>query len=107
MPHLVEIGPVDLERFLKILSIVLLFRFYLPFEKGMALHLNKFGFPLPKEALIQVRLKYPKESGDKDLYKSCQCIFTISPLSCLGKKGLALLISTSLNHIHLHLYKLE
>ena len=38
-------------------SIFLLFRNYLSFEKGVALHLNKLEFPLPKDALCQVWLK--------------------------------------------------
>ena len=32
-------------------------RNYLPFEKGVALNLNKFGSTLPKDALFQVWLK--------------------------------------------------
>ena len=31
-----------------------LFHYYLPYEKGMALHLNKHDFPSPKDALCQV-----------------------------------------------------
>ena len=34
-----------------------LFRFYLPLEYGMTLHLNKHDFPSPKDALCQVWLK--------------------------------------------------
>ena len=36
---------------------ILLFCNNLPLEKGMALHLNKLEFPLPKNALCQVWLK--------------------------------------------------
>ena len=32
------------------LKVFLLFRFYLPLEKGMTVHLNKLEFPLPKDA---------------------------------------------------------
>ena len=36
----------------------LLFCNYLPFEKGVALHLNNLEFPSPKDALCQVWLKF-------------------------------------------------
>ena len=42
--------------FLNFVNEFLLF-YYLPLEKGVALHLCKFEFPLPKEALCQVYLK--------------------------------------------------
>ena len=58
MPNLVEIGPVDLKRgFLNIFNIILLFCVYLPFEKGMALHLNKIESPPVMDVLCQVWLK--------------------------------------------------
>jgi hypothetical protein len=38
-------------RFLKIFSVVLLFRYYLPLEKGYSFCLNKFESPLPKDDL--------------------------------------------------------
>ena len=38
-------------------NIFSLFRFYLPLEYGMTLHLNKHDFPSPKDALCQVWLK--------------------------------------------------
>ena len=59
MPSLIEIGPAVLEkrRFLKVFNVFLLFHNYLPFEKGVALHLNKLEFPLPKDALCQTWLK--------------------------------------------------
>ena len=44
-------------RFLKFVNIFSLFPYYLPLEKGVALHLNKFESPLPKDALCQVWLK--------------------------------------------------
>ena len=40
-------------RFLKVLNVFN----YVPFEKGMALHLNKLVSPSPKDALCQVWLK--------------------------------------------------
>ena len=44
-------------RFLKFVNVFSLFRYYLPLEKGEALHLNKFESPSPKGALCQVWLK--------------------------------------------------
>ena len=78
MPSLVEIGPVVLEKKMKIwivfdnndyddnddnnnfVNISSLFRYYLLFEKGGSLHLNNLVSPLPKDALCQVRLKWAK-----------------------------------------------
>ena len=44
-------------RFLKIFSVFLLFRYYLPLEKGYPLLLNKLESPSPKNDLCQVWLK--------------------------------------------------
>jgi hypothetical protein len=44
-------------RFLKIFSVFLLFRYYLPLERGNPLHLNKLENPSPKDDLCQVWLK--------------------------------------------------
>ena len=44
-------------RFLIFVNVFLLFRNYLPLEKGVALHLIKFESPSPKDALCQVWLK--------------------------------------------------
>ena len=41
----------------KFVNVFLLFLNYLPFEKGVALHLNKLESPPPKDALWQVWLK--------------------------------------------------
>ena len=58
MPSLVEIGVVILEKkiFKNIFNIILHFRYYLPFEKGVALHLNELEFPPPKDDLCQVQI---------------------------------------------------
>ena len=53
VPNLVEIGLVVLYIF----SIILLSRFYLPFEKGVAFHLNKLDSPPLNDVLVQVCLK--------------------------------------------------
>jgi hypothetical protein len=44
-------------RFLKIFSLFLLFRYYLPLEKGYPLLLNKLESPSPKDYLCQVWIK--------------------------------------------------
>ena len=44
-------------RFFNFVNVISRFRNYLPFEKGMALHLNKLESPLHKDALCQVWLK--------------------------------------------------
>ena len=41
-------------RFLKVVNVFLLFPNYLPFGKGMALHLNKLESPLTGDTLCQV-----------------------------------------------------
>ena len=43
-------------RFLNFIIVFSLFRNYLPLEKGVSLHLNKFESPSPKDALCQVWL---------------------------------------------------
>jgi hypothetical protein len=44
-------------RFLKMFSVFLLFCYYLPFEMGNPLHLNKLESPSPRDDLCQVWLK--------------------------------------------------
>ena len=44
-------------RFWKLVNVFSRFRYYLPLEKGRAIHLYKFQFPSPKAALCQVWLK--------------------------------------------------
>ena len=40
-----------------IYNIILLFRYYLPLKKGVAVYLNNLEFPPPKDALCQVWFK--------------------------------------------------
>ena len=57
MPSLVEIGSVVLEKkIFKVHQCIFTLSYYLPLEKGVALHLNKIESPLPKDALCQVWL---------------------------------------------------
>ena len=44
-------------RFLNVVNVFSLFRYYLPLEKSRALHLNKLESPSPKDALCKVWLK--------------------------------------------------
>ena len=58
MPSLVEISPaVSEEEDFYIFNVFSLFRYYLHWKKGGALHLNKLESSSPKDALCQVRLK--------------------------------------------------
>ena len=83
---MVEIGPVVLKReFLNIFNIILQFRFYLPFERGLALHLNKFESPLPKNDLCQNLVEICPVVLKKKIFNNFQYNFTFSLLSPLGK----------------------
>ena len=59
MASLVEIGPVVLKKkiFLNFVNVFSQFHYYLPLEKGGALHLNKLESPSPKDALCKIWLK--------------------------------------------------
>ena len=57
MPSFVEIGPVVHEKKINLVNVFLLFRNYLPLEKGIALHYNQLEFPSPEDTLCQVWLK--------------------------------------------------
>ena len=46
------------KRFLKVVNVFSLCSYYLPLKKCMALNLNKFEFPLPKNTLCHVWLKF-------------------------------------------------
>ena len=53
-------------RYLNFVNVFALFRNYLPFEKGGALHLNNIETPLPTDALCQVWSNWPSGSGEED-----------------------------------------
>jgi hypothetical protein len=58
LPGLIEIGLlVKRRKFLKILSVFLLFRYYIPLVKGILLHLNNLESSLPNGDLCQAWLK--------------------------------------------------
>ena len=59
MPCLVEIGQVVLKKkyFLKFVNVVSLFPYYLPLEKGVALHLNELDYPSPKGCFVPSLVK--------------------------------------------------
>ena len=46
-----------------VLNVLLLFHNYLPFEKGVALHLNKLESPSPRDTLYQ---NWPSGYGEED-----------------------------------------
>ena len=50
--------------FFNLVNVFSLFRNYLPLEKGEVLHLNKLGFPSPKECFVG--WNWPSGSGEKD-----------------------------------------
>ena len=58
VPSLVKIGPVVLEKnILKVVNLFSLIPNYLPFGKGVALHLHKLESPSPRDILYQVWLQ--------------------------------------------------
>ena len=59
-------------RFLNFVNVFLLFRYYLPLEKGGALHLNKGEFLSPNDALCQVWLKLALWFWRRRFLKFCQ-----------------------------------
>ena len=65
-------------RFLKVGNLILSFPNYLPFGKGVALHLNKLESPSPKDALCQDWLKLAQWFWRRIFENFVKCIFTIS-----------------------------
>ena len=82
-------------RFLKFFNVFSLYPYYLPLEKGMALHLNKYESPLPKDALCQVWLKLGQWFFRRRFLKFVN-VFSLFPYYLPLEKGGAL-----------HLNKLE
>ena len=82
-------------RFFKFVNVFSLFRYFLPLEKGVVLHLNKLEFPSPKDVFVPSLVEIGLVVLKKKTYRVRQCIFAILFLSPLGK-GVAL-----------HLNKLE
>ena len=66
-------------RFLKALNVFLLFPNYLPFKKGVVLHLNKLESPSPNNVLCQFCLKLDQWFGRRRFF-CFQLIVTISQL---------------------------
>ena len=96
MLSLVKIDPVVLEKkiFFNFVNLFLLFRNYLPLEKGGVLHLNKFDSPSTKDALCQVWLKLVQWFLRRIFYLISSMFFAISLLSPLGK-GMVLHLNKS------------
>jgi hypothetical protein len=77
---LIEIGPVVLEKnILKIFFVYFYSCYYLPLEKGAALHFNKLESPHPKDNLCQVWLKLAQWFGRRR-FLNIFTIFLLSPL---------------------------
>jgi hypothetical protein len=67
---LIEFGLLVLEKkIFKFFSAFLLFRYYLPLEKGDPLHLNKLESPTPKDDLCQVWLKLAQWFWNVKVYR--------------------------------------
>jgi hypothetical protein len=77
-----------LRRFLNDPSPFLHFCNYLPFEEDLALNLKNLKFPLPKDIFIPSLIEIDLLVLEKKVFKNFQCIFTLTLLSPLGKKGL-------------------
>ena len=82
-------------RFLQVLNVFLLYPMYLPFEKGVTLHMNKIEIPLPKNALCQVWLKLTQWFWSRRVFKVFN-VFSLFPNYLPFEKCVAL-----------HLQKLE
>ena len=54
VPSVVESGPVFWRWFLNTVNVCSLFCYYLPLEKGVPLHLNKFKSPSPKATWLKL-----------------------------------------------------
>ena len=54
VPSVVESGPVFCRWFLNTVNVFSLFCYYLPLEKGVPLHLNKFKSPSPKATWLKL-----------------------------------------------------
>ena len=81
--------------FLKVLNVFLIFPNYLPFEKGVALHLTKLESPSPKKALSQF---WTSGSAEEDFLKF-SIYFYYFPIICPLRKAWPF-IWTILNPLH-------
>ena len=77
------------------------FHYYLPLEKGVALHLNKRDFPSPMDALCQVWLKLAPWFLRRRLLKLVN-VFSLFPYYLSLEKG-GVLHWTNLNPHHLRM----
>jgi hypothetical protein len=67
---LIEFGLLVLEKICFFnFSVFLLFRYYIPLEKGYPLHLNKLESPPPKDDLCQVWLKISPVVLERKIFK--------------------------------------
>ena len=68
------------------INVLSLFRYYLPLEICVALHLNELKYSSHKNVLFQVSLKLTKWFWRLKIFEFPQCIFAISLLSPLMKR---------------------
>ena len=86
------------EDFFNFVNVFSLFRYYLPLEKGGALHLNKLESPLPKDVLCQVWLKLAQWFWRRRLFISSMYFHYLCNYLPLEKAGP--FIWTNLNPLH-------
>jgi hypothetical protein len=68
-------------RFFKNFSVVLLFRYYLPFERGYPLPLKTLKFSLSKDELCQVWLKLAQWFWRKEFLNDPTCFYIFMIIS--------------------------
>ena len=96
---IVEIGRQVLERkILKFVNVFSLFHYYLPLEKGRALHLKKHELPSPKDTLCQVWLKLAHFFWRRFFFKLVN-IFSLLVIISRWKRA-GPFIWTNLNSLH-------
>ena len=84
------------EKYLKFVDVFSIFRYYLPFEMAVTLHLNKIKSSLSKDALCEVWLKLAQLLWGRFL-KFRQCIFSIFRNYLRLETGVALYLKKKLN----------
>ena len=94
-PSFVEIGPLFLKKIIKYRQLFSLFRYYLPFEKGMAHYLNKLEFSSHRDAFCQISFKLTQWFWRRRLFNLSMCFFYFFIISPWKRSGI--FIWTNLN----------
>ena len=87
-------------RFFNFVNVFLLFRNYLPLEKGVALPLNKFKSPSPKDAMCQVWLKLAQWFWRRRFFNFINVLLLFHNYLPLEKGGA---LHLNLNPLHLRM----